>query len=140
MIALLVATLAGFGLWYVELKPGSAASGGSSQGLGPYQSAINKAHQAVKISGAANARLGDPTSTTPAPNSSTTAKSTAKSTVKSTANSTSKSTAKSIAPAKTASATVASKPTAPAKTESTAQQVTLIRNALIAHQVVAVLF
>ena len=54
--------------------------------------------------------------------------------------STSKSTAKSTAPAKTASATVPSKATPPAKTESTAQQVTLIRNALIAHQVVAVLF
>lgn len=136
LIALLVATLAGFGLWYVELKGGSSASGGSSQGLGAYQSAINKAHQAVKISGAANARLGDPTSTTPAPNSSTTAKSTSKST----STSTSKSTAKSTAPAKTASATVPSKATPPAKTESTAQQVTLIRNALIAHQVVAVLF
>jgi hypothetical protein len=136
LIALLVATLAGFGLWYVELKPGSSASGGSSQGLGAYQSAINKAHQAVKISGAANARLGDPTSTTPAPNASATAKSTAKSTT----TSSSKSTAKSTAPAKTATATVASKTTAPAKTESTAQQVTLIRNALIAHQVVAVLF
>ena len=48
MIAFLVATLAGFGLWYVELKPSSSTSGGGSQGVGAYQSAINKAHQAVE--------------------------------------------------------------------------------------------
>jgi hypothetical protein len=70
LIALLVATLAGFGLWYVELKP-SSSSGGGAQGAGTYQSAINQAHQAVKTSNAANARLGASTSTRPAASSPT---------------------------------------------------------------------
>jgi RNA polymerase primary sigma factor len=152
LIALLVATLAAFGLWYVELKPSSSSSGGSSQGLGAYQSAINKAHQAVKISGAANAKLGAPTSTGPAPNSPTTTNA-----------SSAKATATNVAAAKatTAKATPAVKTAAPAKpaaraktvgrtnpgpakpaakTLSTAQQVSLIENAIDTHKVVAVLF
>jgi hypothetical protein len=64
LIGLLVATVASFALWYVELRPSSSStSGGSPSGLGQYQSAINQAHKAVAISGAANARLGAPTST-----------------------------------------------------------------------------
>ena len=149
LIALLVATLAGFGLWYVELKPSSSASGGSSQGLGAYQSAINKAHQAVKISGAANAKLGAPTSTRRAPASPTPAKTTAAPKT-------------TVAPAKTAAATAASKPAASklaasktaaskkavgkvaskqaVRTVSTARQLSLITNAIATHKVVAVLF
>ena len=149
LIALLVATLAGFGLWYVELKPSSSASGGSSQGLGAYQSAINKAHQAVKISGAANAKLGAPTSTGRAPASPTPAKTTAAPKT-------------TVAPAKTAAATAASKPAASklaasktaaskkavgkvaskqaVRTVSTARQLSLITNAIATHKVVAVLF
>jgi hypothetical protein len=135
LIALLVATLAAFGLWYVELKPSSSSSGGSSQGVGAYQSAINKAHQAVKISGAANAKLGAPTSTRPAPNSptsttATTAKATPATTTPATATS-----AKSTAAVKTAAH---AKPAA--KTPSTAQQVSLIKTAIDTHKVVAVLF
>lgn len=65
LIALLVATLGAFGMWYVELRPSSSTSGGSSQGVGQYQGAINQAHKAVAISGAANAKLGSPTSTAP---------------------------------------------------------------------------
>lgn len=131
MIALLVATLAGFGLWYVELKPSSPASGGGSQGLGAYQSAINKAHQAVKISGAANAKLGAPTKTGPAPGSPKPANTTVPAKTATEAS-------KSSTPAKTA--TAASKSSAPAKALSAAQQVSLITNAIEAHKVVAVLF
>jgi len=114
LIALLVATLAAFGLWYVELKP-SSSSGGSSQGVGTYQSAINQAHQAVKTSNAANARLGAPTSTASAPSSPTATKA-----------------------ATTAKPVHAAKPAA--KAPSVAQQVTLINNALTSHKVIAVLF
>jgi hypothetical protein len=63
LIALLVATLGAFGMWYVELRPSSSKSGGSPSGVGQYQGAINQAHKAVAISGAANAKLGSPTST-----------------------------------------------------------------------------
>jgi len=152
LIALLVATLAAFGLWYVELKPSSSSSGGSSQGLGAYQSAINKAHQAVKISGAANAKLGAPTSTGPAPNSPTTTKaSSAKATATNAAAAkatTAKATpaVKTAAPAKPAARanTVARANPAPAKPAakalSTAQKVSLIENAIDTHKVVAVLF
>lgn len=150
LIALLVATLAGFGLWYVELKPSSSASGGSSQGLGAYQSAINKAHQAVKISGAANAKLGAPTSTGRAPTSPTPAKTTAapKTTTApaktaATATVASKRAASKLAASKTAVSKkavgkVASKPAV--RTVSTAQQLNLITNAIATHKVVAVLF
>ncbi len=147
LIALLVATLAAFGLWYVELKPSSSSSGGSSQGVGAYQSAINKAHQAVKISGAANAKLGAPTSTGPAPASPTTTNATTAKASSATATSAKAAPAvKSAAPAKPAThaKTVASAKAAPAKpaarTLSTAQQVSLVKNAIETHKVVAVLF
>ncbi len=152
LIALLVATLAAFGLWYVELKPSSSSSGGSSQGLGAYQSAINKAHQAVKISGAANAQLGAPTSTGPAPNSPTSTKASSPKATATNAAAAKATTAKATpavktaAPAKPAARakTVARANPAPAKpaakTLSTAQQVSLIENAIDTHKVVAVLF
>lgn len=146
LIALLVATLAAFGLWYVELKP-SSSSGGSSQGVGAYQSAINKAHQAVKISGAANANLGAPTSTGPAPASPTTTNATTAKASSATATSAKAAPAvKSAAPAKPAThvKTVARAKATPAKpaarTLSTAQQVSLVKNAIETHKVVAVLF
>ena len=153
LIGLLVATLAAFGLWYVELKPSSSASGGSSQGVGAYQSAINQAHQAVKVSGAANARLGAPTSTGRAPSSptpgktagaTTTAASTAAAgTPAATAKTATKAaaTAKATAPAKDSAKTKAATPVKPAgKHLSTAQQVSLVENAIESHKVVAVLF
>jgi hypothetical protein len=60
LIALLIGTVAFFALWLVALKPGgSGKSGSSSQGLGQYQSAINKAHQAVATSNASNAASGN---------------------------------------------------------------------------------
>ena len=147
LIALLVATLAAFGLWYVELKPSSSSSGGSSQGVGAYQSAINKAHQAVKISGAANAKLGAPTSTGPAPASPTTTNaSTAKASSATATSAKAAPAVKSAAPAEPAThaKTVARAKAAPAKpaarTLSTAQQVSLVKNAIETHKVVAVLF
>jgi hypothetical protein len=152
LIALLVATLAAFGLWYVELRPSSSSAGGSSQGVGAYQSAINQAHQAVKISGAANARLGAPTSTGRAPASPTPAKATtspAKPAAVTAAKPAAKAAATKSAAAKPAAtnAIVAkhtqakhavSKPAV--KPVSTAQQVSEISNAIAAHKVVAVLF
>ncbi len=60
LIALLVGTVAFFALWLVALKPGSGSNGSSSsQGLGQFQSAINKAHQAVGTSNASNAASGN---------------------------------------------------------------------------------
>jgi len=144
---LLVATLAAFGLWYVELKPSSSASGGGSQGgVGQYQSAINQAHQAVKISGAANAKLGAPTATGPAPSSPTPGKSatatkpaTATATAAKAATST-KTAAKTAAKTKTAATAKTPAKTKAAKALTTAQQVSLITSAIESHKVVAVLF
>ena len=132
LIALLVATLAAFGLWYVELRPSSSSSGGGSQGAGAYQSAINRAHQAVKTSNAANAKLGAPTSTGSAPASPTPAKTTA------TAKSSTTAAVASKPVAKATQKTVASKPAA--KTASPAKQVSQIKSAIAEHKVVAVLF
>src|SRR6478609_1823273 len=67
LIGLLLGTVAFFAIWMVALKPSSSSSGGGSQGgVGQYQPAINKAHQAVTTSGQANAKLGAPTATTSA--------------------------------------------------------------------------
>lgn len=140
LIGLLVATLAAFGLWYVELKPSSSSSGSSQGGVGQYQSAINQAHQAVKISGAANARLGAPTSTGPAPNSPTPAKTaTAVKPATKGATTTKTVTATKTATTKTKVATTkTAKPAAKALT--TAQQVSLVTSAIESRKVVAVLF
>ncbi len=143
MIGLLVATLAAFGLWYVELKPGPSTSSGS-QGVGTYQSAINKAHQAVATSNAANARLGAPTKTGAAPASPTPAKTTAPAKTAlpaktATASPKAAASPKIATPAKPAKSTAEAK-VAPAKTVSAAQQVSLITSAIVAHKVVAVLF
>ena len=151
LIGLLVATLAAFGLWYVELKPSSSASSGGSQGgLGQYQSAINQAHQAVKISGAANAKLGAPTATGPAPNSPTPAKTATATAAKPGATTATVTAAKPAT--KTAAATKPDTSTKPAtstktvaktkaaKALTTAQQVSLVTSAIESHKVVAVLF
>jgi hypothetical protein len=74
LIALLVGTVAFFALWLVALKPSSSSNNGgssSSQGAGQLQSAINKAHQAVKTSNASNAAAGnDGTAPSSSPSSS----------------------------------------------------------------------
>ena len=84
LIALLVGTVAFFALWLIALKPGGSGNGSnsSSQGLGQYQSAINKAHKAVGVSNASNAASGNDgtaSSTSTAPGSGHAAKATTKS-------------------------------------------------------------
>jgi hypothetical protein len=69
LIGVLIAAVAVLALWLVALKPGSSSTGGKQQGLGAYQSAINKAHQAAATSDAAAAAVngtGPTTSTTSA--------------------------------------------------------------------------
>lgn len=66
LIGLLLGTVAFFAIWMVALKPHSSSSGGSQGGVGQYQPAIDKAHQAVTTSNQANAKLGAPTATTSA--------------------------------------------------------------------------
>jgi hypothetical protein len=145
LIGLLVATVATFALWFVALKPNSSTSGGSPDGVGQYQSAINQAHQAVATSNAANAKLGAPTATGPAPKSPTPAKVAAKPTVKTAA--------KAVAAAKTTTTHGKAKPAVkkiqlqskPATqhapvTPSAAAEVQTLQGAVAAHKVVAVLF
>lgn len=52
LIGVLLGTVALFALWFVALKPSSSSKTGQPQGLGQYQSAINKAH---KVAAAGNA-------------------------------------------------------------------------------------
>lgn len=144
MIGLLVATLAFFALWYVELRPSASTSGGSPSGLGQYQSAINKAHQAVATSNAANAKLGAPVATTAGPKSPTSTTTTAASPTKATpATKPAAKAAPATKPApkpavKTDKATGAAATPAPAP--SAAAEVKALENAVAAHKVVALLF
>ena len=129
LIGLLVGTVAFFALWMVALKPSSSSSGGAPSGVGQYQSAIDKAHQAVTTSNQANARLGAPTATTPA----TTAK-------------VSTTPAAKAAPATSAKTSPAAKaaahksPANASTTASAASEVQTVQNAVRAGKVVAVLF
>jgi hypothetical protein len=123
LIGLLLGAVAFFAIWMVALKPHSS-SGGGSQGLGQYQPAINKAHQAVATSNAANAKLGAPTSTVKAPATPVRAK-TAPAT-------------KTAPPAKPAAKPTA--PPSPAVPPSPAAQLKTVQEAMAAHKVVAVLF
>lgn len=127
LIGLLVATVAFFALWVVALKhtTGSGSSGSQSQGLGAYQSAINKAHQAVALSNTTSAAHGGavPTSTPARSRPGTPAR-----------------------PASTgvtfdgAPVKPASHPSASATHVSGAQQINLVQAAVDAHKVVALLF
>jgi hypothetical protein len=67
LIALLAATVVFFALWMVALKPSSSSTGGANNPTsGVYQSAIAKAHRAVKIASGASAANGTLSQTTPA--------------------------------------------------------------------------
>jgi hypothetical protein len=147
LIGLLLATVVFFGLWVVALKPSSSTSGGQPNGVGQYQSAINKAHQAVATSNAANAAIGAPTATGPAPKSPTTTAPGPKATTTVKAAPAAKPAVKSAPVAKPAvKSAPAAKPAVKATTVakpapvSAAAQVKLIANAIAAHDVVAVLF
>jgi hypothetical protein len=152
LIGLLLATIVFFGLWLVALKPSSSTSGGQPNGVGQYQSAINQAHQAVATSNAANAKLGAPTATAPAPKSSTTTAPAPKSATTVKATPAAKPAAKATPAAKAALAAKArpavkkadatGKPatTHAAVAPSAASQVNLIATAVADHDVVAVLF
>ena len=65
LIGLLVASVAFFAVWTLALKPSSSTSGGTKGGLGPFQSSIDKAHQAVAKSQSAAAAQGSPVTATP---------------------------------------------------------------------------
>ncbi|HYB28723.1 MAG TPA: hypothetical protein VEF89_19070 [Solirubrobacteraceae bacterium] len=138
LIGLLLATVVFFALWIVALKPGSSTSGSSPDGLGQYQSAINKAHQAVATSNAANARLGAPVSTvySPAPSTDKSAPATTAAVSKPAV----KAPASKVTPAKPAAnapvAEVAANPVSP----SAAAEVKALDNAVAGHKVVVVLF
>ena len=129
LIGLLLGTVAFSAVWMVALKPSSSSSGGSPSGVGQYQSAINKDHEAVTTSNQANARLGAPTATTPA----TTAK-------------VSTTPAAKAAPATSAKTSPAAKaaahksPANASTTASAASEVQTVQNAVRAGKVVAVLF
>ncbi len=130
LIALLVATVAFFALWIVALKPSSSTTSGSS-GLGAYQSAINKAHQAVAVSAAGNAAAAGETTSTPAV---TTAPATKAPAAPATS-----------APAATATKTrPVAKPVAavtkPAHAITAAARLRLVSRALQTHKVLALLF
>ncbi len=64
LIALLVGSVAFLALWLVALKPSSSSTAGNTGGLGRYQSAINKAHQAAATSNAASKAEGGTVATT----------------------------------------------------------------------------
>ncbi len=135
LIALLIGTVAFFALWLVALKPGGSGSGNgssSSQGLGQYQSAINKAHQAVATSNASNAASGNDGT---ASSTSTAAASGGTSTA---------STANPSQAAATSSAATHTNPTAAAGKPSHSPAATVrlitVQRAMAQHKVVAMLF
>lgn len=145
LIGLLLGTVAFFAVWIVALKPSSSSSsGGSPSGVGQYQSAIDKAHQAVTTSNQANARLGAPTATTPAtsPKTATTSAATATPTTTAPATKAAPATATKAAPAtKTATATKSTAATASAsESAAAATGVQSVENAVRAGKVVAILF
>jgi hypothetical protein len=131
MIGLLLGTVAFFAIWMVALKPHSGTSGGSQGGVGQYQPAINKAHQAVTTSNQANAKLGAPTATTPAPTKSTATEPATKAATKPVTAPVTKAKAAPAAPAK---------PTAQSASASAAASAKTVATALRAGNVVAILF
>jgi hypothetical protein len=130
LIGLLLGTVAFFAVWMVALKPSSSSNGGSQGGVGQYQPAINKAHQAVTTSNQANARLGAPTATTSAstPSTATTPATTIPA----------KTAAKPVT--KAAAAKPVAKPTTQSAKATAAAAVQTVGAAIRAGNVVAILF
>jgi hypothetical protein len=148
LIGLLLGTVAFFAIWMVALKPHSSAGGGSQGGVGQYQPAINKAHQAVTTSNQANAKLGAPTATTTAPTSSTattgattpaTKPATTATTATTAATAATKAATEPVTKAKAAPAAPA-KPTAQSASASAVASAKTVAAALHDGKVVAILF
>jgi len=134
LIGLLLGTVAFFAIWMVALKPSSSSSNGGSQGgLGQYQSAIDKAHQAVTTSNQANAKLGAPTATTQA-TTTPAVKTAVKPATKVAAKPATKATDKPTTKAK------AGKPTAQSAAAAAAADAKNVAAAIRAGKVVAILF
>ena len=135
LIALLVGTVAFFALWIVALKPGSGGGQTTTQGLGAYQSAINKAHQAVQVSAADNARAEGSTTPAPAASSAPAASpsATAVKTTTTTAHPARRATTAARAHHKAARAT-------PRHPATAASRLGTVERAIKAHKVVAMLF
>jgi hypothetical protein len=135
LIGLLLGTVAFFAIWMVALKPHSSSSGGSQGGVGQYQGAIDKAHQAVTTSNQANAKLGAPTSTTSATPAGTTPATTTQSTKAS------KAQAKPVAKAKATPTTKPpTKPTTQPSSAAATNAPQTVATAIRAGKVVAILF
>jgi hypothetical protein len=139
LIALLVGTVVFFALWLVALKPGSSTSGGGkgSQGLGQYQSDINKAHQAVGISNASNAASGNDGTASSTPAASSAGSATA-------AKATTTSSPTSAKPASHSAAgskhVIHLAPKVGAHNRATLVRLSTVQNAINGHKVVAMLF
>jgi hypothetical protein len=144
LIALLVGTVAFFAVWTVALKPKSGGGNGSSgTGAGTFQSAIDKAHQAVTTSNKASVAHGGTvvtSATTPAPGTATTPAPTAGSTKAGTAGAAGSAKAGASGTATTASVT-ATAPKASAATKGTTKgREHVVAQALRSRKVVALLF
>ncbi len=118
IVALLVGTVAVFGIFMVALKPSSSSKSGAG-GVGPYQSAIDKAKQAVATSSTASQAQGGTVATTPSGSAPT---------------------ASTPAATPTTTSTTASASSAASSTSSAAaQRLSSVEQALAQHKVVAVL-
>jgi hypothetical protein len=141
LIALLIGTVALFGLWFVALKPGGSSSGsGGKQALSTYGSDIAKARQAVATSNRSNAAAAGEAQPQHAPPATSPARTTAASA--STNAAASKSSTKPNAPTARAenskpSSTVSG---ASSTTPATQHRLDAVTRALDAHKVVALLF
>ena len=135
LIALLLGTVAFFAVWMVALKPSSSSSGGSgtSTGVGQYQSAIDKARQAVGTSNAASQAHGGTVATTPATSSTPTHAST-------TPAASSTTPAASTTAGTHGAATTSTAATSTAATQTPATRLSTVEEALSKHKVVALLF
>ena len=129
LIGLLLGTVAFFAIWMVALKPHSSSSGGSQGGVGQYQGAIDKAHQAVTTSNQANAKLGAPTSTTSATTPTAT-----------TPAATTQATTAPAKPVTKAKATPTTKPTTKPSSDASTNAPQTVASAIRAGKVVAILF
>ncbi len=149
LIALLIGTVAFFGVWVVALKPSSSTSSGGSSGVGAYQSAIDKAHQAVATSSAASGAHGGTVATSSTASGAhggtvaTTPASATASTPASTTASTPASTTGTgpVARAATAAKAVGQHPATPARVSPAAtHRLNVVAGALRAKKVIALLF